>query len=363
MNTILTAMAPYFFSVVFPLIIFLLLKRPATVFANKVGLVDNPNERKLHIGEIPLVGGILIFLSVFITNFLVNNFLDEWVFFQNYFFAGGLLLLMGLLDDRFDVKAVIKLLFQLSLALFAFYNGIRVESLNGILGFYEISFVAQLLITVLGITGFINAFNLMDGVDGLASGFAFLTLSLFSILNLILGNYTESLLLISLCTALIVFFKFNVGPKKSKIFLGDAGSLFLGFTIVIAAISLLNSSTVLESNLYFALVIVALSIPMIDSIRVYIFRINKGRSPFRADRSHFHHLMVEAGVKPVKASAIIIGYSFLMISISIILINYLSINAFLIALIVSFTVFVMLLNFNLKISMWKVRIREMEKKN
>ena len=354
-NTILSALLP--------LLLFALMLNPLKVLAVKIRLVDTPNDRKLHKGSIPLIGGILIFISILITNLLLNTINNDLSWFLNYFVAGGLLLFIGVIDDRLDVRATVKLLIQLVLAAFAFYNGVRVESLNGVFGIYELPVIAQFFITVLGITGFINAFNLLDGVDGLASAYAFLTFAVFLILNSWIGNYHEALLHISICSALLIFLKFNLGSRIRKIFLGDAGSLFLGFSIVISGIQLMCNDSVATNSFNFSLVLCLLLVPLLDSIRVYLYRINRGRSPFKADRTHVHHLLVEAGVKPSHATIIIISYVLFMIIVSFLLVNFLNINLLLITFTLLFLMLIGFLNFNLKISTWQMHLRKIEKED
>ena len=264
--------------------------------AFKINLVDKPNYRKIHLLPIPLIGGISIAMSTFFMILISNRF--EVV--ENYFLifiTSFILLIMGCIDDKKDIKASYKLALELLLACSIAASGTRIESLYGLFGVYHLGIVMQYFLTVIVIAGVVNAINLFDGVDGLAGSY---TLLGFIMLGIV-GFYTQNSNLLLIGTiftgSLISFLRENFSPKK--IFMGDSGALFLGFLLITIGIHLLKASSVVfkaYNSFPFVILVAYFAIPVLDSLRVYLGRIKNGYSPFHADKSHLHHLLLKTGL-------------------------------------------------------------------
>jgi UDP-GlcNAc:undecaprenyl-phosphate/decaprenyl-phosphate GlcNAc-1-phosphate transferase len=259
--------------------------------AIRVGLTDQPNARKLHEGEIPLVGGLAIFLSVFIANsvFINQNFA--------YFVASALIVLAGAADDykNLTVKARLTIEILASLVMIE-WGDIEITSFGNLLGFGEIQLgIFSTPVTILAILIGLNSFNLMDGIDGLAGS---LSLSVFFCLLMLGGLYNNQFLLIMgtlFIPAILAFLFFNIrllGRKKASIFLGDTGSMLLGFTISCLVIEASQGQGRIIAPVT---VLWMIAIPVFDMASIAIRRVRKGYSIFAPDREHFHHVFPAAG--------------------------------------------------------------------
>lgn len=296
---------PFFFCLLLVLILIPISKK----IALKLQLVDQPNHRKIHKEPIPIIGGIVILISSFITLTFYLNHSHEILKIKNLVLGCFILTLLGVLDDKYDIKSHYKLFVQFFLAHIVFMEGIRIESLYGFLGIYSIPILYQYLLTTAIITGAINAFNLMDGIDGLASGLAILAFIVFSTMSIVLGQFSFTIIFITFIGGLIGFLRFNLS-KNQKVFMGDAGSLTLGFIIITSAIVLLNASSHYNfSHVLIPIIMGVVFFPIIDSLRVYRGRLKDGKSPFKADKTHFHHLMLYISPNHLKASILIILFS------------------------------------------------------
>lgn len=286
--------------------------------AGRLNLIDKPNYRKVHTTPVPLIGGIIIAFSSCMA-LLINPQLSNILFFYMPM-VGCLtaLLIMGVIDDKFDLKAKYKLLIQLACAYTIASSGIRITSLHGVMGIYEIADWAQYALTIVLITGVVNAFNLMDGIDGLAGGLSALGFLLFVVLGILTSNYTLAVISASMLGGLFVFLKHNLSSKK--IFLGDAGSLTMGFMLVTFGIQSIESAgkqDLLNNSLIMVIIVAFFTIPTFDSLRVYWGRIKNGNSPFKADKSHIHHILLYLGFKHKTTSmAIILFVATLLIIVS-----------------------------------------------
>jgi UDP-GlcNAc:undecaprenyl-phosphate GlcNAc-1-phosphate transferase len=331
--------------------------------AFKIQLVDKPNFRKVHHNHIPLVGGLGLAIT---TAFALLPSLMMGINFYPIaaILVGAIVMLvMGVLDDKMDIRASLKLLIQLILAHYIYANGIRIDSFYGIMGINEIPEFAAYFLTIIIITGVVNAFNLMDGIDGLASGLAIVSLIVFSQIAFFLDNSALGLLLITLTGSLIGFLRFNFS-KKSKIFMGDAGSLLLGFVLVVSAISLLQSA---GNTSYIRLAAPAvfgiLLVPVIDSLRVYRRRMKEGKSPFSPDKTHIHHLVLGFGVKHKTASIIIVTMVVMIMIVSFLASYTLGITLAIGFSLLFYYIVARVLQINKGIADWKAKIIEIEKRH
>lgn len=276
--------------------------------AIRLGLVDKPNlARKSHAEAVPLIGGILIYMTTVSCLILGKPILEidnqHWLIFG----LATFLLFLGVMDDRFDVRASYKLCIQICCAILLYLNGISIASLHGAFGVFALTPILDLALTLLVVVGVTNACNLIDGIDGLAGAFFVLAFAWLAYLFYEQGYLSNAMISLSLVSGLMLFLKYNISPKK-KIFLGDGGTLFLGFILISFSIQYLSKYNV-DAVLNWKMVSVPsiLLIPVLDSARVYLFRLFNGKSPFKADRTHLHHLLIGLCANPVDCVKWILG--------------------------------------------------------
>jgi len=268
---------------------------PVIFMVKRFKLFDRPNARKEHSVPTPTFGGISIFAGMMVS-------LVFWFKFYNHpsiitFFLSMILLFgVGIMDDLKDLAARYKLVIEAGVATLLAVSGIRITSFGGLFGINELHIIAQYIITVVTIVGITNAFNLIDGIDGLAGGLGFMSLVTLGIFLTISKDLNYAMIAFAFAGALLGFLYFNFNP--ARIFMGDTGSLVLGFVIAVLCVQLMkiNSihSTPVVPNIYvFTLGIVM--IPVFDTLRVFGTRIWNGRSPFSADKTHIHHLITNKG--------------------------------------------------------------------
>lgn len=357
----LPAEATLVFALCMPLLLTALLIPGLRLFALRIRLVDKPDQRKLHTNLIPLVGGLGIWLAASATYAYLRA--DQPISSALFIiWAGsGIMLLVGLLDDFMNLRAVVKLIIQIGLAYYAFSHGLRLESLYGVFGIETLPVALQYLLTLLVIAGVINAFNLMDGIDGLAAMLGIIGLAAFTYAAYLLNLPELALLYTCLIGALLGFLPFNLS-NKCKVFMGDAGSLSLGYLLVVSAIYMLNHARQAgQPQLVLALIVGVLMLPVIDSLRVYRRRIKNGYSPFRADRTHLHHLVLFLGLKHRSSSVFITLLMAIMLTIGYLAGETLGITFTIIGMLLIFTFVTSVLSLNKKVIEWRQKITELEK--
>ena len=290
MSSALYPLVPPFVAVV------ILLARLLMDFGYKLGLVDQPNERSSHTKIVPRVGGLAIFLPYLVlgTGFYITGY-DYLQLHSGYWLGLGAIVALGTIDDRLDLSSSLKFIVQFAVA--AYYvlsTGNYVDNLYGLFGVGALPSWLGISLSIITVVYLINAVNLIDGVDGLAAGISLLALYLFSTL---MGGGEHLITFAFIGLGLIVFMGFNYSDKR-KMFLGDAGSLSLGFILATFAMEFLHSGNNHIAHLNLNPVIVAvlvLGYPVADTIRVFAIRISMGLSPFNADRRHMHHVLLDKG--------------------------------------------------------------------
>ena len=287
---------------------------PVIFMVKRFKLFDRPNARKEHIVPTPTFGGISIFVGMMVS-------LLFWFKFSNHpsiitFFLSMILLCgVGIMDDLKDLAARYKLVIEAGVATLLAVSGIRITSFGGLFGINELHIIAQYIITVVTIVGITNAFNLIDGIDGLAGGLGFMSLVTLAMFLTLSKDLNYAIIAFALAGALLGFLYFNFNP--ARIFMGDTGSLVLGFVIAVLCVQLMKVNTILPvpivPNIYvFTLGIVM--IPVFDTLRVFAVRIWRGRSPFSADKTHIHHLITNKGFTHGFAARIIcVFHGFMLI--------------------------------------------------
>lgn len=327
------------------------------IIAQKFRLVDVPNTRKVHHTPIPLIGGLAIGMIILLLIEISGD--KSWRTILPIIVTSYILLLVGVLDDKTDIKAVHKLIIQVCVSIIIAISGIRISSLYGLFGIYEISTYFQYLLTILVIVTAVNAFNLIDGVDGLAGSVAGVGFILFFVIMLIEGNSGLARIAILFVGSIIAFLKYNFS-QKNKIFLGNSGSLFLGYLLIclgIYATKFDNNTTTFPYGVFFILFVFA--IPVIDSIRVYIDRLSRGKSPFKADKSHIHHHLLLLGLSHKKISITFILINILTFFIQYIFFKSYPIYSSLISLFTFVLTFKIIKSINL-FTIWKKKIKDLE---
>lgn len=287
------------------------------------GLVDYPDdERKLHKRLIPTIGGVNIFAGTMIAYLLWYPFFEVGDF--KYIAAAMMILFfIGIKDDLVGTSPVKKLVGHIAVAfILVIIAGIKITNMYGIFGIDEIPDWASILLSLFTYTVVVNAFNLIDGADGLAAGVGFISCTAFGIWFFLADATDNSILAFSLAGALLGFLMFNFEP--ARVFMGDSGSLTIGLIVSVLSIKLIEYPTqTIPSNMVYIskplFAMAAISYPLIDTLRVFILRTMKGNSPFSADRNHLHHKLIDLGLNHTKTVLIIYAFSIFMILLATLL--------------------------------------------
>ena len=287
------------------------------------GLCSIPNGRTSHISATPNLGGIAVFIALVLSTVI---FAGAYFKFELRYIISGLIIVffIGIKDDILIIDPYKKLAGQiLAVALIAVFAKIRITNLYGLFHIQQLPYVVSIVLTVFVFIVIINGFNLIDGIDGLASGIGILTSSVFGIWFWMIGNIAYTILSFSFVGTLTAFFYFNVFGKKNKIFLGDTGSMITGFVIGVLACRFLQLELVSEgvTKIPSAPTVVCgiLIVPLFDSLRVFILRIKQGKSPFKADHQHIHHRLLQLGCTHLQATLILISVNLFFIVLAYLL--------------------------------------------
>lgn len=271
--------------------------------AKQHNIVDNPNYRKLNKVPVPILGGVSVFLGITMaTSLFVFSFEAKQIF---YLFTAMLLMLyIGVCDDITDMRAMRKLIYQiLAVCIIVIVGKIRLECFQGLFGIKEIPFVLGIALTIFYSVGILNAINLIDGVDGLASGFGILVSFIFGISFFLMGDIIYTILCFATLGALLPFFLYNVFGKRNKMYIGDAGSLILGILFATLITLFINEPASLEiTSSPITFMVAVFAIPIFDTMRVMVIRILKGHSPFSPDKTHLHHIILGFGFSHAKTT-------------------------------------------------------------
>ncbi len=274
--------------------------------ARRVGLVDKPSGRKLHTGNVPLVGGVAICITI--VQYIYSH--PGMINHANLYMCSIVgLTAVGALDDRFDLSVKIRMLVQavISVAMIYFAKA-ELVTLGNILGFGEIALSFGYIggiITVFAVIGCINAFNMVDGIDGLLGGLSVVT---FGAIGILLGMSNEqslSYLCLLLVVCMIPYILMNLGliGRERKVFMGDAGSMMIGFTVIWLLIGASQTPGNPMIRPVTALWLIAL--PLMDMAAIMIRRVKQGKSPFKPDREHLHHICQRLGCSPTQTLVLI----------------------------------------------------------
>jgi UDP-GlcNAc:undecaprenyl-phosphate/decaprenyl-phosphate GlcNAc-1-phosphate transferase len=280
--------------------------------AKKIGLVDHPTQRKIHTNPCPLVGGIGMVISATFAALLFVPLTG----LRGFFSGLALLLLVGFLDDFKELGHKEKFLAQIAASLLLIYfSNVVLLSFGDLLGLGDLvipyTWLAWML-TVFCVVGVINAVNLIDGLDGLAGGITFVAFMTFCAHASFAGNTIFFLLNLAFAGAVLGFLRFNWHP--AKLFMGDAGSLCLGFTLTFMAVSMSQGP---EPIIKPVTALLILALPIIDTLTLMSQRIFHGKNPFKADRHHIHHIFIRYGMSRQLSVKVIVGISAILAGVSI----------------------------------------------
>lgn len=301
--------------------LFSLMFMPVVIRIAKVkGFVVRPNKRMSHEGEVPNIGGLNICFS-FMLSFLLFYSTN-----LNHFFLIGLfsIMVIGFIDDVLVLKPTAKLFGEAlaGITLIGFAD-LRITHLHGLFGIGEIGILPSYILSLVILLGIINAINLIDGVDGLASGLGILYCLFFALYFRMAGETVWASIGICMIGVLAVFFIYNVFGRKEKIFMGDSGSLLLGYllTAFVFRFCEINAYHQVPEALHMsaapAVACCILTVPLFDIIRVSLARIKQHRSPFDADKNHIHHLLLRTGLNHLQTTCVLLCVSVLFTGLAI----------------------------------------------
>ena len=271
--------------------------------------------RHVHKGFVPRLGGVAIFAGFMFSQlyFIIANYPAEYLSKSYFLLLFGVLLifLLGILDDLVDIRAHLKFYVQILVSIILVWNAdIRIVSLHGILGLETLPLWLSYSFSVLVITFFINAYNLIDGIDSLSSSVGIFVSICFGGVFLFNEAYIESVMAFSVFGSLLGFWFYNKPP--AKIFMGDSGTLSMGLMMAFFAIKIANLPLDPDGKVSPVFALVVLSYPIIDTLRVFTKRILSGKSPFTPDRNHIHHLLLDLGYSHGKSTRLIIFFTLLL---------------------------------------------------
>lgn len=276
---------------------YLVIPRIISIVRTK-NLMDKPNQRSSHKEKTPTMGGVAFFASLLSSLYFLQVY-DSHKLGLSLVIGLLILFYIGIKDDLVGVSPRTKIIGQMLSFIFVMdSNELSITSLNGFLGFYELPLWISYFLGIFIIISIVNAYNLIDGINGSASMVGIMIFSIFSYIFYQTEDYYFVLLSISSIGCLSAFLRYNIS-KKNSIFMGDTGSLLIGFVIGVCTLRFLNLPierlSMANINYYnkFVLVFIILYIPFVDTMRVFLIRILKHRSPFFADRNHIHHIMID----------------------------------------------------------------------
>ena len=308
-----------------------------SVISHKKRLYDVPDARKVHTMPVPRLGGLSFFPVILMSMFLVIGFrLYFWdvnvsglsfnMLYEYLFLFVGmtLLYLVGVCDDLVGVGYRYKFAVQIAAAFLLVLSGNWFDSFGGLFGIYSVPVWVGVRFTVFSVVYITNAINLIDGIDGLASGLCCIALSVLSVIFFLRGQYVYALLAICTLGILMPFWCYNVfgnANRGHKLFMGDTGSLTLGYVIsfLIIHMSVTNEVSPTLSNPYMVIAFSTVLVPLLDVIRVVLHRLREHKNPFLPDKNHFHHKLLRTGmrVRMVMVCIIAISAFFILLNSSL----------------------------------------------
>ncbi len=289
--------------------------------AKRKKLFDVANSRKSHRGSIPTLGGIAIFAGLIFSLTFWTKFSHYW---QLQYIVAALLIvsLLGIKDDIDGLSPLKKLIGEiLAAVIITVWGDIRITSMFGIFGIHEIPYIVSILFSIFTIIVIVNSLNLIDGINGLSGSIGVISSIIFGTWFFFVDKNSQlAIVAFALVGALTAFLKYNITP--AKIFMGDTGSLALGLILSVFAIEFIEINKLYQGNYHInhapVVAIAILFFPLFDLLRSFSIRIAKGHSPFKPDRNHIHHMLIDLGLSHTLATIIIDVFSIIIIFIALI---------------------------------------------
>lgn len=269
-------------------------------FAKRHNIVDNPNARKLQRVPVPMMGGVVVYIGIIAGMIVLFLFLKESLLLWGLL-AMTIMMLMGIWDDIHDLNPILRFLMEIAMiALFISMTDVYIDDFHGLWGIHDIPAWLGIIFSVFVGVGIINAVNMIDGVDGYSSGFAMMACIFFALAFHSVWSIAMVCMAIIVAGSLLPFFLHNVFGIRSKMFIGDGGTMLLGMLMVVFLFFALSSRTRCSSLAEIgiclpAMCVAVMCIPVFDTLRVMTMRILRGKSPFRPDKTHLHHLFIDMG--------------------------------------------------------------------
>ncbi|MBQ7500310.1 MAG: undecaprenyl/decaprenyl-phosphate alpha-N-acetylglucosaminyl 1-phosphate transferase [Clostridia bacterium] len=304
------------------------------VLAHRIGAIDIPkDDRRMHKIPIPRLGGLAIYLAFTLTTLI---FAEITPLLKAMWIGGTMIVIVGMLDDVFRLKAVVKLIFQIAVAFIAVWQGIIIDHITIFGRTLEFNSVWSIVVTVFWIVGLTNAINLIDGLDGLSCGISAICSMSLLLVTLLKGEDPACSLLTAILTASCLgFLPFNINP--AKIFMGDTGALFLGYSLSLISIGGLFKFHAVMS---FLVPLSIFGLPLFDTAFAIVRRLIHGKSPFEPDRGHLHHRLMDMGLN--QKQSVYILYSICgILGLSAIMFTSENLDKAIITIAVGFVIFIL----------------------
>ncbi len=290
--------------------------------AKRKNLFDVANSRKSHKGSVPTLGGIAIFAGLIFSLTFWTKFSNYWQL-QYIVAALSIVSLLGIKDDIDGLSPFKKLIGEIFAAMIiTIWGDIRITSMFGIFGIHELPYIISILFSIFTIIVIINSLNLIDGINGLSGSIGIIASIIFGTWFFLVDNNSQlAIIAYALAGSLIAFLRYNITP--AQIFMGDTGSLALGLILSIFAIEFIEINKIYQGQFHInhapVIAIAILFFPLFDLLRSFSIRILKGRSPFKPDRNHTHHILIDLGLSHTSATFLINIFCIIIILTAIIL--------------------------------------------
>ena len=283
--------------------------------AYKKHLTDVPNHRKLQKRPVPILGGMSVYLAL-INGLFICNFMYPTDNLYVVIAALSLIFFMGFFDDLLDLSVLFRFIVEFGVVFLLWTFGYRIDTFAGLFGITHIPMVWSCLLSMFAGVGLMNAFNLVDGVDGLASGLGLFTTTICGLYFITHHDPLFAMLSVVLVGSLMFFFICNVFSKKYKMYIGDSGSLILGLLAYVFSCRILQNPILDWNDQYRVSMLIAIyAIPVFDTLRVMFGRLTHGRSPFTADKTHLHHMLLNLHYPHIMVTAILLLINSIVIGI------------------------------------------------
>ena len=279
------------------------------LYSEKMGLMDEPGERKIHSHPVSRLGGISIWLCTILSlvSIILFTHYPHRKLLSGLILGSSLMFLLGLIDDIYGLTAKFKFTVQITIASIVFCLGVKISSIYlPVFGMINLPHILSYLATIAWITGISNAVNFIDGVDGLAGSVIAVSSVTLGLISLVHGDTVSALIAFILVGSMLGFLAYNFHP--AKIFMGDSGALFAGF--LLATLSVMYQMKTPDLTMYVPLLVLA--VPIIDIVFSSVRRIMKGISPFVADAEHIHHKLLKFGLSQNQAVLVLVAFSVIM---------------------------------------------------